>query len=179
MSYRTKILLLIAVGMSLTIYRCTAQTIITDGNFTEAYNTIGGDFTLGNECGVDNFMYLYYEGDLTLTADLYLQDVLFTIYGDLNRNGFEIFSTCPDSELVIEGETLSVDVEALEDVTLFPNPTKGIFHVKTNKPFTIMIYDSKLGIVNDMPDLRHASAGVYLVRITIEEKTYTKRIIKQ
>ena len=43
----------------------------------------------------------------------------------------------------------------------------------------MMIYDYKLSIVNDVPDLRNVSSGVYLVHITIEGRTYTKRIIKQ
>ena len=178
-NYNPLIYFLLTIALAGTAYKCNSQIIITDNNFKPAYDTIGGGFTIGNECGVDNFMMLYYEGVMVLTGNLYIQDCILTIYGELDKNGYEVYFTCPDAELIIEEDTLSINTEALEELTLFPNPTDGIFHVKTKKPFTVMIYDYKLSIVNDVPDLRNVSSGVYLVHITIEGRTYTKRIIKQ
>jgi len=178
-NYNPLIYFLLTIAIVGATYKCNSQTVITDNNFKPAYDIIGGGFTIGNECGLDNFMMLYYEGVMVLTGDLEIQDSILTIYGELDKNGYEVYFTCPDAELIIIPDTLSINTEVLEELTLFPNPTNGIFHVKTKKPFTMMIYDSKLSIVNDIPDLRHASSGVYLVIITIEGKTFTKRIIKQ
>lgn len=170
---------LLTVGLSLTALRCNSQVIITDNNFKPAYDTIGGAFTVGNACGVDNFMYLYYEGEMTLTGDLHIQDAILTVYGSINKNGYEVYLDCANAELIVENTTLSINTEELEEVSIFPNPTEGVFHVKTDKEFSLIIYDSKLSIVNDMPDLRHAPTGVYLVMITIEGKTFAKRVIKK
>lgn len=178
-NYNPLIYFLTTLALAIGSYRCNSQIIITDSNLKPAYDIIGGGFTIGNECGVDNFMMLYYDGDMTLNGDLYIQDCILTIYGELYKNGYEVHLSCPDAELIIEEETLSVNTEALDSLTLFPNPTDGIFHINTDKPFTVVIYDSKLSLVNDMPDLRHAPSGVYLVLITIEEKTFSKRVIKK
>jgi hypothetical protein len=177
-NYNPLIYFILTIILAFTAYKCNGQVVITDNNFKPAYDIIGGGFTIGNDCSTDNFMMLYYEGNMVLTGDLEIQDSSLTIYGELDKNGYDVYFTCPDSELIIS-ETLSINTEALEELTLFPNPTDGVFHVKTKKPFTMIIYDSKLSIVNDIPDLRHAPTGVYLVRITIEGKTFTKRIIKK
>ena len=79
----------------------------------------------------------------------------------------------------------------MESIGIYPNPTKGIFNVSmgTLIPKTILVYDligkivcSKSEFQNNQSsillDLSNVSTGVYFVKIVSENKTVTKRIIK-
>lgn len=79
----------------------------------------------------------------------------------------------------------------MENIAIYPNPTKGIFNVSmgTITPKTILVYDligkivcSKTEFQNNQSnillDLSNASAGIYFVKIVSENQSVTKRIIK-
>ena len=79
----------------------------------------------------------------------------------------------------------------MENIGIYPNPTKGIFNVSmgTITLKTILVYDlvgkivrSKSGFQNNQSnvlfDLSSVSAGTYFVKIISENKSVTKRIIK-
>ena len=79
----------------------------------------------------------------------------------------------------------------MENIAIYPNPTKGIFNVSigTIIPKTILVYDPIGKIVcskdefqnnqsNIILDLSNVSNGVYFVKIISENKSITRRIIK-
>lgn len=163
-----------------TFFASNSQIVIVGGDATEAFNSIPSDNTVGNPCGVPNFTNLFINGDYTLPNNLFIQDAVLTIYGNLDKNGFEVTLLCDDSRIVIEGETLSIPNESVfDEFTVYPNPTNGIFHVKTSKPYIVNVYNMNGDIVSNTPDLSSLSSGVYLAYITIGDISTTRRIIRK
>jgi hypothetical protein len=79
----------------------------------------------------------------------------------------------------------------MENIAIHPNPSKGIFNVSlgTITPKAILVYDIIGKIVysksefennqsNTLFDISEVSAGVYFVKIISENKSVTRRIIK-
>ncbi len=107
---------------------CNSQTVIVNGDFTEAYDNLPNDVTIGNNCEVNNFMSLYYNGDLLVKGDIYIKNAIVTVYGAIDFNGYNIYWECDNSDLIQE-PTLSVNVEEINDFSVYPNPTNGLFYV--------------------------------------------------
>jgi len=87
--------------------------------------------------------------------------------------------------------SLANDPFEMENIGVYPNPTKGIFNVSMGAipPKTILVYDLIGKIVctktefqsnqsTVLLDLSTASNGIYFVKIISENKSVTKRIIK-
>ncbi len=158
----------------------TAQNIvIVNGQFNEAYDmeTVT-DISIGNNCDIPNFTNLYYNGDMELKGDMYINDCILTVYGEFEKNGFEVFYSCDKSELIIDNTTLTIAQPLEESFLVYPNPTKGIFYVKTRKKYSVRVYDSRGRHLISLPDLREFPTGIYLAVITIDNRTVTKRIVK-
>ena len=88
-------------------------------------------------------------------------------------------------------ESLSNQEFEMENIAIYPNPSKGIFNVSvgTITPKTILVYDiiGKIVCFKDefqnnqstvLLDLSNVSNGVYFVKIISENKSVTRRIIK-
>lgn len=156
-----------------------AQIVIYGGDATEALDSVPSDHTIGNPCGVPNFMNIFYNGDYVLPGDLYMQDAILTIYGSLDYNGYNIYYMCDNEDSIVIEETLSVTpIEPTEELRVYPNPTNGMFHVNTDKPYSVLIYDMTGKLIGNTPDLRDKPSGMYLTVITIDNKSTTKKIIK-
>ncbi|MCI5057359.1 MAG: T9SS type A sorting domain-containing protein [Flavobacteriales bacterium] len=68
------------------------------------------------------------------------------------------------------------------EISVFPNPTRGEFFIESNSPFELIVYDhlgktipferygKQYQITNENP-------GVYFLKITTVEETYTKKLI--
>ena len=95
-------------------------------------------------------------------------------------------------DFVVEGTVLANEKFELNKVGIYPNPSKDIFNVALGNitPKMIEIFDvsgktiyseKDLKIVNnEFPiDLTTASNGIYFVKITTDDQTVTKRIIKK
>ena len=108
---------------------------------------------------------------------MYVNDCILTIYGELDTNGFDVILNCPDSDVIVEN-TLTIEEPLEESYVLYPNPTKGMFYVKTRKKYNVDVYDAQGKHLTDLPDLREFPTGVYLAVITIDNRTIAKRIIK-
>ena len=91
---------------------------------------------------------------------------------------------------VING-TLSNTAFEAQNVVVYPNPSNGIFKINfgTIQPLTLEVYDvagkqiitEKDIIISNFEsnlDLSNASNGIYFIKITTENTTFTKRIIK-
>jgi hypothetical protein len=87
--------------------------------------------------------------------------------------------------------SLANETFEMENIAIYPNPNKGIFNISmgTITPKTIIVYDligkiiySKSEFENNQSsvlfDISDVSAGVYFVKIISENKSITKRIIK-
>tara|TARA_R110002020_G_scaffold200054_2_gene402104 strand:- start:14283 stop:14807 length:525 start_codon:yes stop_codon:yes gene_type:complete len=172
---KKKIILTLLLAFSLSTY----SQIIRGGDATEALNSVPSDLTIGNPCGVPSFMNIHYNGDYVLSGDLHMQDGILTIYGSFNKNGFDVYYDCDDAEIIIEDETLSIQTKQIEDFSVYPNPTNGIFHVKTSKHYTVDVYDMNGKLVTKTPDLRNLPSGIYLAMITIDGIRETKKIIRR
>ena len=93
-------------------------------------------------------------------------------------------------DFVVEG-TLANEQFEMNNIAIYPNPSKGIFNVSmgTIVPKIIQVYDltgkivsSKTEFQNNQStvslDLSNISSGIYFVKIVSENQSVTKRIIK-
>jgi hypothetical protein len=92
-------------------------------------------------------------------------------------------------DFVING-VLSTDSFEMNQIEIYPNPSNGIFNLnlKNIEANTIEIYDVSGKLIEKMDvksisqltqiDLSNASNGIYFVKISTENNTITKRIIK-
>ncbi len=97
-----------------------------------------------------------------------------------NANSVIITVTVVDSALGIEEESLTKN-----QIKIFPVPTEGILNISTNMQIEeTIIFDlngkkimQNQGAVSQM-NVSKLEAGMYLIRFKVEDKYYTKRIIK-
>jgi len=174
------ILTIIVVLIGLTS-KCEAQTkVINDGEFNEAYDqVVVSGVSLGNSCDELYFMYLYYRGDMTLKGPMYINDCVLTVYGEFDYNGYDVYYDCPNGNLIIDNETLGVPEGSLDDFVTYPNPTNGVFYVKTKEVYSVEVYDVAGKLVNNKPDLTNLPSGTYIAIITIGTRKESKKIIKR
>ena len=173
-----KLILLLVFGLGMASVLESQNRVIVNGQFNEAYDMESvSDVSIGNTCEIPNFINLYYNGDMRLKGDMYVNDCILTIYGKLHKNGFDVVLNCPDSDVIVEN-TLTIEEPLEESYVLYPNPTKGMFYVKTRKKYNVDVYDAQGKHLTDLPDLREFPTGVYLAVITIDNRTIAKRIIK-
>ena len=96
--------------------------------------------------------------------------------------------TINDITCVTEGETLSLQDTFVNDLILYPNPTKGIINLNTNYGFNEAIYsifdiggrrvlNSKFN--SNQIDVSELSAGTYILRIMNNNQIKTQKFIKQ
>jgi len=89
------------------------------------------------------------------------------------------------SELIVTVSTLSVDENTIENVKFYPNPASGSVNIRTLEGANVEIYNiigklvkSEKTLSNDHAmDVSDLSAGVYLVRLTSEGRSATKKLI--
>jgi hypothetical protein len=87
--------------------------------------------------------------------------------------------------------SLANETFEMENIAIYPNPSEGIFNIAmgTINPKTILVYDIVGKIVysksefetnqsNVAFDISDVSAGVYFVKIISENKSVTRKIIK-
>ncbi len=110
--------------------------------------------------------------------------IVFISDGSVNQLGVKV------DDFVING-ILSAESFEANQITVFPNPSIGIFNIAFGNlnPNKIEVYDisgklimqkNKLDMNNNQTniDLSNTSNGVYFVKISTENNTITKRIIK-
>ncbi|TYB76448.1 T9SS type A sorting domain-containing protein [Bizionia myxarmorum] len=91
-------------------------------------------------------------------------------------------SECSQSEIVIE-ESLSIDYQVLETVSIYPNPVSGILNIRTSQDIrSVALYDM-LGktIIQETNakqlDLSNYQSGIYLLKIVTDKGEITKKIV--
>lgn len=170
---------ILAIVLYTVLTTATAQNVvITNGDATEAFDGVPSDHTIMYGCE-STLKFMHYNGNYVLPGDMHIGRSKITIYGELDYNGFNVFLLCDDSELIISEEALTTPETTLDNMRLYPNPTTGIFYINTNRGFTVDVYNMSGQIVAKTPDLRGLPNGMYLVYVTINGVSVTKKIIKK
>ena len=159
------------------------------------YNSNRNPETSGNDC--NNCPGAQWTGtNATLTEYSYplnqltgFSNVMFRIvfHSDDSTNQLGVVV----EDFVIEGTSLGTKDFNLDKVSIYPNPSKGIFTlgIGNSIPKNIEVTDvtgkiilTKTNFQNSSSevalDLSSVSKGVYFVKIATEEQTVTKKIIK-
>lgn len=139
-----------------------------------------GIFSENGKVYVDNLDILYYNCPISRLADLDndgdLELYTSTLYGFINK--FEFLGTSGTESLKKES-----------DISVYPNPSNGIFTVKTNSYYSISVYDvsGKNIIVNSGAnlnepmtktlDLSKSKSGVYFAKFQNNQKVQIKKIV--
>lgn len=136
------------------------------------YNTLPGNWTLGNPCNVDYFIEKQHVGDLILKGDNYIRNAKLIVTGQIIYNGFTITKECDNSEIV--ELRLSEDEYKFDKPVLYPNPTKGDFYINTKKPYKVNIYTIQGRKIKEI-----RTSGIYIIEVIIENKRYIFKLVRQ
>lgn len=157
-------------------------------NSNRTPQTSGSDCTncVGAQWTGTNTTFNTYSYDLTsLNSETnIIFRIVFVSDSSVNQLGVKV------DDFVING-TLSSESFNWNTLAIFPNPSKGIFTISFGdiKPETIEVYDitgkilmQKSGLEIDTAqttlDMTQSADGIYFVKITSENQTTTKRILK-
>ena len=84
--------------------------------------------------------------------------------------------------------SLNTDDKFLEDLKIYPNPVKGSnINIDTNEPLEFGIYDilgkqTNRGVISSSAqsiDLANLKQGIYILKLSSEARSITKKIVKQ
>lgn len=155
------------------------RTQATAGN--DCYNCPGAQWTGTN---VSLTTYSYPLNALNTETNIIFRIVFHSDEAE-NLRGVNV------DDFVISG-TLSNQNFEMNNIVVYPNPSKGIFNISLGniQPTAIDVYDltgkvilSKSAIqssnIETSIDLSNASTGIYFVKITAENQSTVKRIIKE
>lgn len=132
----------------------------------------------GNNSLLDT-MLVYGNPDLTCIQVDNIDDALLRVC-NLPNNGWckdETASYSEDCQLGTENFTTT-------DFQLFPNPSENLLHIQTKENIeSVKIYSIQGVLVKEVSsktlDVSGLNAGMYFVQITSNEKTITKKFIKE
>lgn len=155
------------------------RTVATAGN--DCYNCPGAQWTGTNTTLTT---YSYPLNALNSETNIIFR-IVFHSDESANQRGVNI------DDFVING-TLSNQNFELDNVVVYPNPSKGIFNISLGnvKPTAINVYDltGKIILSNSAIqssnietsiDLSNVATGIYFVKITADSQSTVKRIIKE
>lgn len=154
-----------------------------DNDATFFLGDMENSWTVGNECGIDNFMDVIVDGDMNMNNYLLqVRNARITISGNIVNEGVTEFY-CDNAEIIEQGVTLDVDDTERNELKIFPIPTSGDLHINGLGIKTIVVYNMS-GIqvkwfrtpttynIIDMSDL---PSGIYIVMVN----DITKKVIKK
>jgi hypothetical protein len=158
----------------------SSRTLQTAGD--DCYNCVGAQWT-GTNTVLKEYSY-------PLNALAGNSEVIFRIVFHSDEATRQLGVVVDD--FVIDG-TLSNATFALDQVAIYPNPSKGIFNLSlgTIIPDNITVYDvmgkviygtKDLSVSNNgitTLDLASAATGIYFVKIASAKQSVTKRIVKE
>jgi hypothetical protein len=154
----------------------TSQTTGSD-----CFNCVGAQWT-GTNFAFNTYSY-------PLTSLIGNSNVIFRFVFHTDQNTTKLGANVDD--FVISG-ILSNENFELNNVSIYPNPSKGIFTLSLGdiEPTSIVIYDITGKIISSNKniittnyetslDISNASSGIYFVKIEADNQSIVKRIIKQ
>lgn len=82
-----------------------------------------------------------------------------------------------------DGTLLASDQFSFSTFSVYPNPTSSMLNIDSDKEFSASIYDltgkKLLNFSTKTFDISQLASGIYYLDIILEDKRYTKKIIKQ
>ena len=144
--------------------------IVTQGDLTHL-NDVPSNWSLGNQCGEENYINGTVYGDLNLKGNCRILFASLTVTGIIKYNGYTIELVCEESQLI--ELRLSNKEYKKEKPLLYPNPTKGDFWINTNKRYTLKYYT-----IDGRRILEIKQSGIYIIEATIEDKKYIYKLIR-
>jgi hypothetical protein len=148
---------------------------------TDCENCVGGQWT-GTNLNLTEYSY-------PLNSFMGIQNTIFRIVfhsdGGVNQLGVVV------DDFLISGTNLATDKFDLNKISIYPNPSKGIFNLALNNlPIeTLELFDllgKKINVIDNLKtinnqlelDLTSFSSGIYFVKITANNQSTIKKIIK-
>lgn len=125
--------------------------------------------------------------------DLPFDMILFTVGKKLNDNGDTIQVAANDTlHFLLTADSIHISPVNIpmidkQSVVIFPNPTNNTLFINAPAPSVLNIIDNngiivfsrKLQKETDEIDISHLITGVYVVRITNEQGSFSDQLIKQ
>lgn len=159
------------------------------GDITQFLGEMQGGWSIGNECGEDNYLVTNIFSDMDMKGEP-LQ-VLFadiTVHGELLNEGTIEYS-CDAAIFTVLGSTLGEEEQTEEmEVRMFPNPATTHVTVQVDNLAKLAIYDMtgkevkcyQINTTNNQIELGNLTSGTYLVRVRdTQDRTETLRLIKR
>ncbi|HEX9981200.1 MAG TPA: PKD domain-containing protein [Flavobacterium sp.] len=92
----------------------------------------------------------------------------------LTTNGCESLSACTNVTL------LNTNQNSIGSIRLYPNPTTGLLQLSGNLAVkNVQVYNTLGMLVADKLDISGQSAGIYFVKVTTEEGSFIRKVIKE
>ncbi|PSG90190.1 T9SS type A sorting domain-containing protein [Aurantibacter aestuarii] len=152
----------------------------TQGQNNTCFNCPGSQWT-----GTDGNLNEYSKSlDAFASATNFMARIVFHSDESVNQEGVII------DNFVITGNTLSTEEFSVDSFSIYPNPSNGLFHIKTSKSmrFNYAIYDVTGKLVlkeNEVAtknnkytiNLSNYAQGLYFLNMTSENTTITKKLM--
>ncbi len=109
------------------------------------------------------------------------------VAGDTNTANITIYhDDVYPSKIALPGNNpyLAVDENAIVQLTVHPNPTKGLLSIDSSQPIEdVSIYDLKGQLIVNKQyvteiNLEGVEPGIYIVKVIINDMLYTQKVIK-
>ena len=142
-------------------------------------------------------LYQWYKDDVALTVNANSDTYVITNAQEIDSGVYYCEITNPDvpgmiiqrQNITLSVGTLGIEENNLNLVSIYPTPTKNLLNIKLNNQnkADVNLYDisgrivlkQKLNAKQSTINIKNLNSGIYLLRINTENKSVTKRIIKQ
>ena len=156
-----------------------SSRIAGDGYGDNCYNCVGGQWT-GTEITLNQYSYSL---DSLNSESSIIFRIVFHSDQAVNEEGVVI------DDFYVDGTSLSTDGFELNQLAVYPNPSKDIFYVqlRNNKPYDLQVTDitgkrlftkKKINPSTPFPlQMEGYSSGVYFLQIRIDNQQTTRKLI--
>ena len=156
-----------------------SSRIAGDGYGDNCYNCVGGQWT-GTEITLNQYSYSL---DSLNSESSIIFRIVFHSDQAVNEEGVVI------DDFYVDGTSLSTDGFELNQIAVYPNPSKDIFYVqlRNNKPYDLQVTDitgkrlftkKKINPSTPFPlQMEGYSSGVYFLQIRIDNQQTTRKLI--
>lgn len=147
---------------------------ILDTSITQIGNTLYSN--------LNGARYQWVRCDSNYTNLIGENDQLFTPTTNGNYAVIISYNTCYDTSSCYTITAID-NIENLERIAVFPNPTKGVINIEVKDMESIKVIDLRgrqiyKGKENEI-DLSQEPNGIYIIKVTTDKQTITRKLIKQ